>query len=121
MSLRLRDAILLALLAAWVALLAFCTPIEAASFGEVVPVRMQVTAYCLRGYTYSGVPVSHGATAAHRSVPLYTRYYVPGYGHSTILDRGEMSIDQLDVWVPSCDYAIRTWGRRWITVWRVVG
>lgn len=76
------------------------------------------TAYCLPGITASGRPVSHGVIAGGFGFKLGERLEVPGYGTRTVLDRGLLAWDQIDVWMPSCRDAIN-FGRKRILVWRI--
>ena len=86
-----------------------------ASAGTRIPV--QLTAYCLRGYTRTGEPVREGVVAAdprlfplRRYVDVFLgkrrmgRYYVGDSGSAV---RGRI----LDIWLPDCADAIR-FGRR---------
>jgi 3D (Asp-Asp-Asp) domain-containing protein len=80
---------------------------------------MEVSAYCLRGRTASGLLVAPGTAAAARHVPFGTTYIVPGYGTATITDRGgAIWGNRLDLWFARCSDAMR-WGRRWLPVTQV--
>jgi 3D (Asp-Asp-Asp) domain-containing protein len=77
---------------------------------------MTVTAYCLRSLTASGTVPSPGSAAAGSSVPLGTRFSIPGYGEAVVTDRNaNYGPDELDVWFPNCAQAVR-WGRQSLTV-----
>lgn len=70
----------------------------------------RLTYYCLRGTMSSGRTVYAGAAAADQSVmPLGARVFVEDLGQFTIEDRfaWDAGEKRLDIWVPSCDDAIR--------------
>lgn len=83
----------------------------------VGPARtMTVTAYCLRSKTSSGTSPAPGTGAAGASVPIGSRFSVPGYGEVVVTDRNaNYGPDELDVWFPTCAQAVR-WGRQSLAV-----
>ena len=83
----------------------------------VGPTRnMTVTAYCLRSATSSGTSPAPGTAAAGASVPIGSRFSVPGYGEVVVTDRNaNYGPDELDVWFPTCAQAVR-WGRQSLAV-----
>ena len=88
------------------------TPLEGKSF--------RATAYCLKGRTASGSGVRRGIVAADRRVlSLGTKIQISAGSYSgtdTVADTGgAVKGNVLDIWMPSCDEAIR-FGRRSITV-----
>jgi LysM repeat protein len=70
----------------------------------------RLTHYCLVGPMSSGRWVYMGAVAADQSVfPLGTRLRIDGRGHFSVEDRfaSAAGVKRLDVWVPSCEEAMR--------------
>ena len=68
---------------------------------------VQVTAYCLKGTTATGLPVGPGIVAVDPTViPLGTRMTIPGYGEGVAADTGRgISGTRIDVWIASCTEA----------------
>lgn len=93
-------------------------PFERARSGE--PLRVLMTAYCLRGTTRRGRYVRDGIVAADpRVFPLsrYLELYVGDeyLGRFLVDDTGKkIKGTHLDIWMASCDEA-RRWGARWGT------
>jgi 3D (Asp-Asp-Asp) domain-containing protein len=93
-------------------------PFERARNGE--PVRVLMTAYCLRGTTRRGRYVREGIVAADpRVFPLsrYLELYVGDeyLGRYLVDDTGKkIKGTHLDLWMASCADA-RVWGARWGT------
>jgi|GEM_PF-3306967 3D (Asp-Asp-Asp) domain-containing protein len=78
--------------------------------------KMTVTAYCLRSATSSGTSPASGTAAAGASIPIGSRFSVPGYGEVVVTDRNaNYGPDELDVWFPTCAQAVR-WGRQSLAV-----
>jgi 3D (Asp-Asp-Asp) domain-containing protein len=81
------------------------------------PVRVRITAYCLRGLTRLGEPVREGLIAADpRLFPLGRDIdvYLGGrlHGRFRVSDTGRLiKGPRLDIWTPSCADALR-FGRR---------
>jgi 3D (Asp-Asp-Asp) domain-containing protein len=90
-------------------------PLERAREGE--PVRVELTAYCLKGTTRRGRYVREGIVAADpRIFPLsrYVEIFVDGryYGRFLVDDTGsKIKGPIIDVWKESCADAL-TFGRR---------
>ncbi len=76
------------------------------------------TAYCLPGITASGRPVSQVVVAGGYGFRIGERLEVPGYGTRTVLDRGWLAWNQIDIWMPSCADAIR-FGRQSMLIRRI--
>ncbi|HVE78970.1 MAG TPA: 3D domain-containing protein [Gemmatimonadaceae bacterium] len=93
-------------------------PFDRARNGE--PLRVLMTAYCLRGTTRRGRYVRDGIVAADpRVFPLsrYLELYVGDryLGRFLVDDTGKkIKGTHLDIWMASCDEA-RQWGARWGT------
>ena len=68
---------------------------------------VQVTAYCLKGTTATGLPVGPGIVAVDPTViPLGTRMTIPGYGEGVAADTGSgINGAHIDVWIASCTEA----------------
>ena len=78
---------------------------------------VQVTAYCLKGTTATGLPVGPGIVAVDPTViPLGTRMTIPGYGEGVAADTGgAVRGASIDLWFPTLAQA-RAWGRRTVTI-----
>jgi 3D (Asp-Asp-Asp) domain-containing protein/peptidoglycan hydrolase CwlO-like protein len=70
-------------------------------------ISVQVTGYCLRGSTATGLPVAPGIVAVDPAViPLGTRMTIPGYGEGVAADvGGAIKGARIDVWYASCAQA----------------
>ncbi len=69
------------------------------------------------GITASGAKTQWGIIAAPPEIPFGTRIYIPGYGLSTVEDRGaDIQGRAVDCWMPERGQALR-WGRRTIYIW----
>ena len=79
---------------------------------------VQVTAYCLKGTTATGLPVGPGIVAVDPTViPLGTRMTIPGYGEGVAADTGSAIVGaRIDVWVPS-EAEANVWGVKTITIY----
>ena len=68
---------------------------------------VQVTAYCLKGTTATGLPVGPGIVAVDPTmIPLGTRMTIPGYGEGVAGDIGNgVRGAHIDVWIASCTAA----------------
>lgn len=79
------------------------------------------TAYCLKGYTWSGKYVHPGSVSVDpRIIKMGSYMYVPGYGRGHAEDTGgAIKGRHIDVWFSSCS-AAKQWGRKYptITVYR---
>jgi 3D (Asp-Asp-Asp) domain-containing protein len=70
----------------------------------------KITFYCLYGHMANGLYVHYGSVAADPSIyDLGTRLFIEGMGHFVVRDRfaEDWRQKRLDVWVPSCDDAIK--------------
>jgi 3D (Asp-Asp-Asp) domain-containing protein len=69
--------------------------------------RWYITAYCLRGTTYTGTQAGWGTIAVDpRVIPLGSRLWVQGYGYGRALDTGgAVKGNHVDVWMASCRQA----------------
>jgi 3D (Asp-Asp-Asp) domain-containing protein len=82
----------------------------------------KVTAYCLRGRTYSGTFVRDGVVAVDpRVIPLGSVLRIDGFGSRLFVAEdtgGGVRGNHIDVWFSSCDAAIR-WGvqERQVKIW----
>lgn len=78
-----------------------------------------VSSYCDRGITASGLYTRAGTAGGDYWLPLGSVVEVAGFGYVTVDDRGVPGIADIDLWSPSCTWSLR-WGRRYvpITVWR---
>lgn len=80
--------------------------------------RVEATAYCLRGQTRTGTPVRKGVVAVDpKVIPLGSVLYVEGYGWGRAEDTGAaIKGNKIDVWLPTREEALK-WGRRTVTVY----
>jgi len=79
--------------------------------------KVEATAYCLRGTTATGTKVKHGTIAVDpRVIPLGSKIYVPGYGWGKAVDTGRLIKGRrIDVWISSRGNCYR-WGRKQVTI-----
>ncbi len=77
---------------------------------------VHATAYSLPGRTASGLPVGQGICATDpRTIPLGTRFEIPGYGTCVAADTGSAVIGAtIDIWMPAADAA--AYGTQTITI-----
>lgn len=69
--------------------------------------RGDVSAYCLRGRTASGVQTQPGVVAAGGHLAFGTHLWIDGIGEGIVLDRGsEIWGNRIDIWLSSCQDAI---------------
>lgn len=81
--------------------------------------RVLVTAYCLRGRTFTGSRVGHGSVAVDPDViPLGSKLFIPHYGYGHAVDTGSAVLGRhVDEWRSSCADAMRRTRFETITVW----
>jgi 3D (Asp-Asp-Asp) domain-containing protein len=86
---------------------------------HAVRIRVLVTAYCLRGRTFTGARAGQGTVAVDPHViPLGSRLFIPHYGHGYALDTGSAVLGRhVDEWRSSCADAMRRTRFETITVW----
>ena len=108
-------------------LISFMRPVPLSAIEPVKKIEMEVTAYCgcekccgthSPGITASGYKIRQGdkLIAAPEAFLFGTRMYIPGYGHSSIKDRGgSIKGNRLDVYFSTHEEALQ-WGRRKLLV-----
>lgn len=76
-----------------------------------------VTAYALKGPTFTGTKARRGVCAVDpKVIPLGSKLHIPGYGWAKAEDTGRLIRGRrLDVWLPSRHLAVR-WGVRKLRV-----
>lgn len=84
-----------------------------------VPMTVDVTSYCDRGLTASGVMAGPGIAGCDVRYPFGTLFYLSDGSRWVCQDRGIVDgSDWLDTWRPTCGEAWQ-WGRQRMAAWRI--